>query len=63
MQYSTKILEKKISPENDKSNDWSSEEDALSLKRQSNRSATEGGTLSMNCSSIPSISCDLSLGI
>lgn len=41
-----------ISPEKDKSNDWSSEEEALSLKRRSKRSATEGGTLSMNCSSM-----------
>jgi hypothetical protein len=44
----------RFSPEKDKSNDLSSEDEAfsLSLKRRSNRSATEGGTLSMNCSSI-----------
>lgn len=39
-------------PQKDKSSDLSSSEDPFSLKRRSIRSATEGGTLSMNCSSI-----------
>ena len=36
----------------DKSNALSSEEEASSFKRRSIRSATDGGTLSMNCSSM-----------
>lgn len=43
-----------LSPEKDKSNDFSSEE-AFSLRRRSIRSATEGGTLRMNCSSMACI--------
>ncbi|CAK9180145.1 unnamed protein product [Ilex paraguariensis] len=42
--------ERIFSPEKDKSNDLSSEEEAFSLKRKSIRSATEGGTRSVNCS-------------
>ena len=41
-----------FSPEKDKSNDCSSEEEAVSLKSRSNFSAIEGVTLSINCSSI-----------
>lgn len=41
-----------FSPEKDTSNDLSSEEEASSFKRRSIRSATDGGTLSMNCSSM-----------
>ena len=43
-------------PENDRSKDLSSEEEGFSSKRRSIRSATEGGTLKMNCSSMRCIS-------